>query len=419
MEFGLDDTQEALRDLAAGLLAKEASLERLEAHERDGAPYDQRLWQALREAGLTAICAPEHAGGAGLGPVEMAVVLREAGQRAVPCPLAATLVSTLAASLYGAPEHQKRLTGAAVSTIAIREPGKALADPPATTAERTPDGWALTGRKSGVAYPEGDVLVTAAEGLFLVPAPAKQSPDHREGDAGSTTTSETADLGPAATKGSPDDRDGVVIGTGSVRTSETAQSAKVSPGDSEEAAAGSGAGAGVAVGVAEFASTGEDVATVTFEGAPAERVAGPEAVAGVRQIYTAAVAAQASGVLAGALRLTTEHVRNRKQFGRALAEFQAVTVQVADVYIAARALDVAMWSGAWRLAAGLPAEEDLALAAFHACEAARALYTCQHLHGGLGLDVTYPLHRYFAHAKHLAHQLGGAEAQLDLIGALA
>ncbi|HLU71773.1 MAG TPA: acyl-CoA dehydrogenase family protein, partial [Nonomuraea sp.] len=76
MEFGLDDTQEALRDLAAGLLAKEASLERLEAHERDGAPYDQRLWQALREAGLTAICAPEHAGGAGLGPVEMAVVLR-------------------------------------------------------------------------------------------------------------------------------------------------------------------------------------------------------------------------------------------------------------------------------------------------------------------------------------------------------
>ncbi|MFG1945009.1 acyl-CoA dehydrogenase family protein [Nonomuraea sp. NPDC048826] len=354
MDFGLDETQEALRDLTAGLLAKEASQERLEAHERGGAPYDQGLWQALREAGLTAICVPEHAGGAGLGPVEMAVVLREAGMRAAPGPLAATLVSTLAASRYGAPEHHERLNGAAVSTVAIREPGRSLADPPATTAGRASDVWRLTGRKCGVAYPGGELLVTADEGLFLVRA----------------------------------------------------------PGIAEHAAPG-------VTTTAEFASTGEVMASVAFEDAPAERVAGPEAVTAVRHLYTAAVTAQASGVLAGALRLTTEHLKTRRQFGRALAEFQAVTTQVADVYIAARALDVAMWSGTWRLAAGLPAEEDLALAGYHASEAARALYTCQHLHGGLGLDVTYPLHRYFAHAKHLAHLLGGADAQLDLIGALA
>jgi alkylation response protein AidB-like acyl-CoA dehydrogenase len=79
---------------------------------------------------------------------------------------------------------------------------------------------------------------------------------------------------------------------------------------------------------------------------------------------------------------------------------------------------VAMWSGAWLLANDLPAEEDLAVAAFQVSEAYRALFTCQHLHGGLGLDVTYPLHRYFAQAKHLTHLLGGADAQLDLIGAL-
>jgi alkylation response protein AidB-like acyl-CoA dehydrogenase len=347
MDFGLDETQEALRDLAAGLLAKEASQERLEAHERHGAPYDQRLWQALREAGLTAVCVPEHAGGAGLGPVEMAVVLREAGQRAAPGPLTATLVSTLAAARYGTPEQQKRLAGTTPSTVALREPGRTLADPPGTTAEQTADGWVLTGRKCAVAFPGGETLVTAAEGLFLVSDPA-----------GVTVTD-------------------------------------------------------------EFTSTGEPAATLALAATPAERVAGPEAVAGVRHLYTAALAAQASGVLAGALRLTTEHVRNRRQFGRALAEFQAVTVQVADVYIAARALDVAMWSAAWRLSEGLPAEEDLALAAFHTAEAARALFTCQHLHGGLGLDVTYPLHRYFAHAQHLAHRLGGADAQLDLIGALA
>ncbi|MDA0634704.1 acyl-CoA/acyl-ACP dehydrogenase [Nonomuraea sp. MCN248] len=365
MDFGLDETQEALRELAAGLLAKEASQERLEAHERGRAPYDPGLWQALRAAGLTAICVPESAGGAGLGPVEMAVVLREAGARAAPGPLAATLVSTLAASRYGTPDQQSRLNGAAGSTVAIREPGRAPADPPATTAQRKADGWALTGRKCGVAFPDGDVLVTAAEGLFL------------------------ARLAPA--------------GPPAAATPE-----------------GGPAGEGVTtITTPEFCSTGEPAATITFDAAPAERVAGPEAVAGVRLLYTVAVAAQASGVLAGALRLTVEHVRNRRQFGRALAEFQAVTTQVADVYITARALDVALWSGAWRLAEGLPAEEDVVLAGYHTTEAARALYTCQHLHGGLGLDVTYPLHRYFAHAKHLAHLLGGADAQLDLIGALA
>ncbi|SEM87459.1 Acyl-CoA dehydrogenase, C-terminal domain [Nonomuraea pusilla] len=168
----------------------------------------------------------------------------------------------------------------------------------------------------------------------------------------------------------------------------------------------------------EHASTGEPLATLTLDAFPAERVAGPEAVTAARQVYTAAVAAQAAGVLAGALKLTTDHVRTRRQFGRALAEFQAVTMQIADVYIAGRALDVALWSAAWRLGEGLPAEEDLALAAYHACRAWEAVHTCQHLHGGLGLDVTYPLHRHFAQAKHLSHLLGGADAQLDLIGAL-
>jgi alkylation response protein AidB-like acyl-CoA dehydrogenase len=356
MDFKLDETQEELRALAADVLANEAGHERLESHEKSGRPYDERLWKALREAGLTAVCAAEHAGGAGLGPVELAVVLREAGARAAPGPLAATLVSTLAVSRHGSREQLLRVSGTNVSTVAIKEPGRPLAAPPTTTAEPGAGGsaagasepgeggWSVSGRKAGVAHAEGDVLVTADQGLFLVHAP------------------------PATP---------------------------------------------------EFASTGEPTATITLDRTPAERVAGPEAVEDVRRLYTAAAVAQASGVLAGALRLTTEYIRTRKQFGRALAEFQAVTMQIADVYIAGRALDVAMWSGAWRLADGLPAEEDLAIAAFHASEAVKALYTCQHLHGGLGLDVTYPLHRYFAHAKHLAHRLGGGDAQLDLIGALA
>jgi alkylation response protein AidB-like acyl-CoA dehydrogenase len=138
----------------------------------------------------------------------------------------------------------------------------------------------------------------------------------------------------------------------------------------------------------------------------------------------AGAAAVMSGVLAGALRLTTAHVRTREQFGRPLAEFQAVTMQVADVSVAGRALDAAMWAGCWRLgAADAAAQEDTdELLAVAACSAAgpalRALYTCQHLHGGLGIDVTYPLHRHFAWGTQYAHFLGGERARLDALGGL-
>lgn len=319
MDFSLDETQRDLRDLAADLLAKDAGEDR------------------LREAGLLSVCAPEEAGGAGLGPVEMAVVLREVGARAVAVRALPVLVSSLFLSRYGTrPPHPEVV-------LALREPGRALADAPATRADRTAGGWVLTGRKTQVPWLDGPALVTADAGVFLVERP------------------------------------------------------EASP---------------------EFTSTGEPAATVVLDRTPAERVSGAEAVTAARQLFTVAVAAQAGGVLAGALQLTTDYIKTRRQFGRALAEFQAVTMQIADVYVAGRALDVAMWSAAWRLGEGLPAEEDLAVAAFHVGEAFRALYTCQHLHGGLGLDVTYPLHRYFAQAKHLSHLLGGQDAQLDLIGAL-
>ena len=69
-------------------------------------------------------------------------------------------------------------------------------------------------------------------------------------------------------------------------------------------------------------------------------------------------------------------------------------MQMADVYIASRTIGLAAESAAWRVAEDLPAEDDLAVAAYwFAVEGPAALHTCHHLHGGMGVDITYPLHR--------------------------
>jgi alkylation response protein AidB-like acyl-CoA dehydrogenase len=132
----------------------------------------------------------------------------------------------------------------------------------------------------------------------------------------------------------------------------------------------------------------------------------------------AGAAALADGVLAGAVDLTAEHLRTREQFGKPLATFQAVAQQIADVYIVARTVHLAATSVNWRLAEGIDAADDLDIAAYWlAAEMPRALQVCHHLHGGLGVDITYPLHRYYSHGKDLARLAGGSAARLDSIGA--
>ncbi|GAA3839269.1 acyl-CoA dehydrogenase family protein [Sphaerisporangium flaviroseum] len=362
MDFTLDETQAELKELAAGVFGREATPERLADHEKSGRPYDAALWKAVAQAGLIGVCLPEDVGGAGLGAVEMAVILREAGARVTPVPIQDGLVAAMVIGRYGSAAQRASLTrlaeGETVLSVALLEPGRDLGTTPTTTARRSGDGdgWLLSGRKTMVSY-------AAESEAILVPARTEQ-------------------------------------GTGVFLVSPEAASVHAVP-----------------------ASTGEPAAALGLDDTPGELVGDLDGAAfgTLRLLSLVAITAGASGVLAGALRLTTEYIRTRRQFDRALAEFQAVTVQIADVYIAGRALDVAVWSGAWRVDEGLDeeAELDLAVAAHTATDAALvALYTCQHLHGGIGLDVTYPLHRYFAWGKHRAHLLGGVEARLDTIGAL-
>lgn len=120
------------------------------------------------------------------------------------------------------------------------------------------------------------------------------------------------------------------------------------------------------------------------------------------RLAVAGACAVGDGLLTGALELTVAHIRSREQFGKPLATFQAVAQQIADVYIAARTLHLATASACWRLGAGLDPDADLEVAGYWlAEELLPALHTCHHLHGGLGVDIGYPMHRYYSMAKDL------------------
>ncbi|MFD5826314.1 acyl-CoA dehydrogenase family protein [Lentzea sp. NPDC060358] len=151
-------------------------------------------------------------------------------------------------------------------------------------------------------------------------------------------------------------------------------------------------------------------ATVRFENARGEPL-GEGAAADLRRFALAGACAVADGVLGGALELTVAHVGTRHQFGKPLATFQTAACLVADVYIASRTLHLAALTACWSLD-----DDDLDTAAYWlAAEALPAVHTCHHLHGGLGLDITYPMHRYYGIAKELTRFVGGVEHRLGAI----
>jgi 3-oxo-4-pregnene-20-carboxyl-CoA dehydrogenase alpha subunit len=153
--------------------------------------------------------------------------------------------------------------------------------------------------------------------------------------------------------------------------------------------------------------------TVTLDGTPGEPLC---TTVDLQRLSIAGACAYGDGLLAGALDLTASHVRTREQFGKPLATFQAVAQQVADVYIASRTLHLAAWSAIWRLADGRDPDDDLAVAAYWLTEEALpALHTCHHLHGGVGVDASYPLHRYYSATKDLVRLLGGVEHRLAAV----
>ena len=366
MDFAPSEDQLAFAGLAAQIMNAGAHPDRLrEIEAADGPRFDPRLWQEVVEAGLVGIAMPEEYGGAGQGFFELSRIIEEVGRRTAPIPLLETTVlGALPIAEFGSEAQKQALLpdaarGELILTAALVED---RADPlvPVTRAERDGDGFRLRGRKTCV--PAGQLAHR-----ILVPA--------------------TLDDGTPA----------IFI------VDSAAQGVALTP---------------------LLTTSGQPEATLELAGA---RVAaddrlggadqGAEVLAWIRERATAALCSLAVGVCEEALRLTAEYTKTRKQFGQPIATFQAVGQRQADAYVDTEAVRLTAWQAAWQISAGLPAAEAVAVAKYWAATGGqRVVHSAAHLHGGMGVDRDYPLHRYFLYAKQLELSLGGSSYQLRTLG---
>jgi alkylation response protein AidB-like acyl-CoA dehydrogenase len=370
MDFTLSDEQTALRDLAAQILSERATPERVREIEdhASGDWFDRALWSELAKADLLGLCLPEAHGGGGYGLFELALILEQVGRNVAPVPLYATLaLGALPLAEFGSEAQQAAwlpgvVSGDVVLTAALSEGGDGLPPAvPATEAVADGEGWRITGTKA---------LVPSAHLAQRVLVPA------RTGDG--TSTVFLVDLAAAGV------------------TAERNQSVNLEPLTTLTFD-------DVAVGAADVVGEVDGGAAVT---------------AWIADRGVAALCALQAGVCEAALRITATYTSERKQFGSPIATFQAVAHRAADAYIDTEAIRLTAHQAAWRLANGLPAHEELAIAKFWAADGAhRVTHAAQHLHGGIGVDVDYPVHRTFRWARHLELSLGGGTTHLRRLGA--
>jgi acyl-CoA dehydrogenase len=133
---------------------------------------------------------------------------------------------------------------------------------------------------------------------------------------------------------------------------------------------------------------------------------------------TAGLCALQVGVCESALRQTALYLNQRNQFGRPLSSFQGTMLRAADAAIDIEAMRVTLWNATWLFDSGRDATDAVQVAKWQASERGqRTVHATQHLHGGMGADITYPIHRYFLWGKQLELLLGGPSLQLARIGA--
>ena len=322
--------------------------------------FDRELWGKLIESDILTSASPASLGGDGFGVLEQVAVLVALGHQLAAVPyLESVMLAAGALARFGSEELQQSwgvpaVTGEKILTVALD--GEMGEGP--VRAVSAGGGYRLTGTRTQVGFgPVADA--------FLVPA---------ETDSGTAIFLVAAD----------------------------------NPGVTVTAIQTTGLGSvghltldGVAVDGARQVGDGFDGIVVTW----------------LDTLATLGRSAFQLGVLERGLQLTAEYARTREQFDRPIGSFQAVAQRLADSYIDVKALRLTLTQAAWRVSEDIPAEIDVASAAFWAADAGhRVAHTVVHVHGGVGVDTDHPAHRYFLAAKEVEFALRGATGQLRRIG---
>ena len=367
MDFAFTDEQHAVSEAAMGLLSGLVDAERILAVEQTDDVVDRELWAALSAADLLGLAVPEAHGGGGYGLTELCLLLQAQGNVVAPVPLWATLVlGALPLARFGSPELQARwlpgvVAGDVMLTAALNGVAMGVHGVPPVTATAVGDGWVLNGTE--LAVPQAHLAQR-----IVVPA-------------------HTADEEIVLLLVDPQ-----------------------APGVSLERTVTTNREIHPHLHLTDVAVPAGDVLVD-----PASARAALETLV---MAATAGLCALQVGVCESALRQTALYLNQRNQFGRPLSSFQGTMLRAADAAIDIEAMRVTLWNATWLFDTGRDATDAVQVAKWQASERGqRTVHATQHLHGGMGADITYPIHRYFLWGKQLELLLGGPSLQLARIGA--
>jgi len=366
MDFTFTDEQLAVTETARGVFGGLVTPERVGEVEASEDRVDRDLWAALAAADLLGLAVRADHGGGGLGLTELCLLLQCQANCVAPVPLLATLVlGALPIDTWGTPEQRRRwlppvVAGEVFLTAGLSSAAESPSNLPSVRAVPDGDGWLLTGAEPAV--PQAHVAA-----CIVLPA---QTLDGRV---------LLALVAPGT--------DGV-----SIERAETTNR-EIHP----------------HLHLRQVRVSAADVLVAPDAGLDALRLMLHRAATGL--------CALSLGVGESALQQTAEYLNQRHQFGRPLSAFQGTMLRAGDAAIDLQAMQVTLWQAAWRLDTGRSADDAVAVAKWQAAERGqRVVHTTQHLHGGIGADVSYPIHRYFLWGKQLELMLGGPSRHLARLG---